>query len=356
MIILVINSGSSSIKYKLFEDEVEIFGGLKEQVVSFDDSLDQIFDELVAKKIILSLNSIDVVGHRVVHGANKFYQATIIDDNVIDTIEQLIPLAPLHNMVNLKAIKIIQNQYPNIKQVAVFDTAFHQTMPQSSYIYAIKKDLYEKYNIRKYGFHGISHNFVSQQAAKILKKDITKCNLITLHIGNGASITAIKDGKSYDTSMGFTPLDGLVMGSRSGSIDPSILIYMQKTLGYSVEQIDDILNKQSGLLGLCGCSDMREILQKVEQNDKDSILAIDIFIKRIVEYIAKYLVLLQKVDAIVFTGGIGEHSSYIREKVISYFSIYDIYLDTTKSKIPIFTIATDEQKAIALEIKKLNFI
>jgi len=368
MKILVINSGSSSIKYKFFNDDREMYHGIKEEVTNYKNALDEIFEMLVTDNIVDSISHIDAVGHRVVHGGEKFHDATLVDDNVIETIHELIPLAPLHNPVNLEAIKIIHEYYSDIPQVAVFDTAFHQTMPKMNYIYPIRKDLYENNHIRKYGFHGTSHSFVSKKVAKYLNQDINNSNFITLHLGNGASACAIKDGKSYDTSMGFTPLDGLMMGTRSGTIDPEIIIYMHQQLNIEMDEIDNILNKQSGLKGLCGKSDVREILQDAKDGNEDAILSLNIFTQRVKEYIGNYFIQLQKVDAIIFTGGIGEHSSFIREKICEGLESIGAILDGEKNKnitdkieiisrpesqIKLIIAPTNEEKAIAIQTQEI---
>jgi len=367
MLILVINSGSSSIKYKLFEDTNELYSGIKEEVKDYKHSLDEIFSQLTQKNLINDLSDIDAIGHRVVHGGEKFSQAACINQEVIEDITSLIPLAPLHNPVNLEAIQIIHKFYPNIPQVAVFDTAFHQSIPKENYIYPIKKSFYEQNHIRKYGFHGTSHDYVAKKTAQALNLDIDASNFITLHLGNGASVCAIKDGKSYDTSMGFTPLDGLMMGTRCGTIDPAIIFYMEKFIGMQIEEIDKTLNKESGFKGLCGKSDLREVLKDVENSDSNAILALDIFVKRIQQYIANYFIQLQKVDGIIFTGGIGEHSNIIREKVCENLGCINVYINKDKnenlttndvdiissqnSKIPIIVTNTNEELEIAIQTK-----
>ncbi len=356
MKILVLNVGSSSIKYKLFE--------MPSQRVIKSETLSEVEDYAKELKNILESidENIDAYGHRVVHGGEKFHSPTLITNEVINEIEELIPLAPLHNKANLEAIKIAIEHDPKKPQIAIFDTAFHQSMPPSSYIYPLPYDLYTKHNIRRYGFHGTSHHFVAKETSKYLKKDLKTLNLITLHLGNGASATAIKNGKSIDTSMGFTPLEGLMMGTRSGDIDPAIIFYLH-SLGFSIEKINTILHKEGGLKGVCGESDLRKILN---QNTPQTKLALEIFTNKIKKYIGAYSVELGKVDAIVFTGGIGENSPQIREKVcqnldISIGAILDINknnnnnieINTPKSKIKILVIRTDEELEIARESIKL---
>jgi len=341
MKIAVINSGSSSIKFKLFDmkkeeviysETIENIGEIGFEIQTHKEGLEKIFEKI---------SDVDMVGHRVVHGGEEFHSSTLIDDKVMQKIQNLIPLAPLHNPANLEGIKIIKDMFPYIPQIAVFDTSFHFHMPKSAYLYALDYDMYEKYNIRRYGFHGTSHSFVSKEASKILAKDIKELNIITLHLGNGASSCAIKNGVSIDTSMGFTPLEGLVMGTRCGDIDPAIVLYMQKELGMSVDEVDKELNKKSGLIGICNNNDVRKI---IESNDEKSNLALEMMIRRIQKYIGSYMVLLEEVDAIVFTGGIGENSAYIRDKILD-----NAILKNIKSLV----IKTDEELEIAREC--LNF-
>ena len=342
MKIAVINSGSSSIKFKLFDmkDKKVIYSCLIENIGENNSNIETHKDGL--EKIFKNISDVDMVGHRVVHGGEEFHSATLIDDKVIQKIESLIPLAPLHNPANLEGIKIIKEMFKDIPQIAVFDTSFHFYMPKSAYLYALDYTMYEKYNIRRYGFHGTSHSFVLKEASKILDKDISTLNLITLHLGNGASVCAIKNGTSIDTSMGFTPLEGLVMGSRCGDIDPAIVLYMQRELGLSVDEVDKELNKHSGLLGICKNNDVRDI---IALDDEKSNLAIDIMVRRIQKYIGSYMVLLEKVDAIIFTGGIGENSAYIRDKILNNKILKDINT---------LVIKTNEELAIAQECIKFK--
>ncbi|MCF6766987.1 acetate kinase [Thiotrichales bacterium 19S11-10] len=334
--VLTLNCGSSSVKFALISPKTEkaIISGQAESILSDACSLSyqginlkksktaypnaHYEDIFKAIKTLLDqeklTESIIAIGHRVVHGGNLFKKATLIDQTVVEKIQSLNPLAPLHNPHNLSGIIFCQKIFPDIKQVAVFDTAFHQSIPITQHLYAIPYDLYENQHIRKYGFHGISHQYLSQKADEILKK--SKGNYISLHLGNGCSITAIKDGKSFDTSMGFTPLDGLVMGTRSGSIDPSILIFLSNQMDMTTDEIDKLLNKSSGLLGLTGHSDMRQIEELAKQNNSNAKLALDIFSQRIAFYVSAYYAYFDKIDAIIFSGGIGENSVMIRELVI----------------------------------------
>jgi acetate kinase len=293
------------------------------------------------KSIDVDFSTLNVVGHRVVHGGEEFNKATLITEKVLQSIQNLTPLAPLHNPSNVEGIRVAQKAAPNIPQVAVFDTAFHTTMPKEAYLYALSLEMYEKHGIRRYGFHGTSHSYVSKEAAKLLQKELHEVNLITLHLGNGASVCAIKNGKSVDTSMGFTPLEGLVMGTRCGDIDPAIVLYMLRELGMSSDEVDRELNRESGLKGLCGENDVRAILKSDEDSTK---LATDIMVRRIQKYIGSYMALLGRVDAIVFTGGIGENSAYIRERVMSSAFLKSLNL---------LVIKTDEELEIANECLKV---
>ena len=311
--------------------------------------------------ILNDFSTLDAVGHRVVHGGEVFQSATYIDEKVLRTIQDLIPLAPLHNKANLEGIKALMSEAPDIPQIAVFDTAFHTTMPKEAFIYALEYQLYEKHQIRRYGFHGSSHAYVLQQSAQHLETQTNRLNLISLHLGNGASACAVKDGVSIDTSMGFTPLEGLVMGSRCGDIDPAIVLYLQRELNMDVDEVDTLLNKNSGLFGLCGENDLRSIL---ERNDEKAKLAINIMCRRIKKYIGAYMALLGRVDAIVFTGGIGENSAYIRQKILEDFP-FGVELDkernaksavvisTQESSVKLLVVQTDEELYIARESRNI---
>lgn len=337
MRVLVLNSGSSSLKCKLFNlsNKEVIYEKHIENIGEIGESIKNHYEALESLEI--DFDKIELVGHRVVHGGEYFKEATIIDEKVIEKIQKLIPLAPLHNASNLEGIHLVKKKLPNVIQVAVFDTAFHSTMDESSFMYALPMEMYKKHAIRRYGFHGTSHSFLMKEASKILNIDIDNINLITLHLGNGSSACAIKNGKSIDTSMGFTPLEGLVMGSRSGDIDPSIVLYMQRELDFSVNEVDNILNKKSGLVGICNENDVRKILLS---QDDDSKLALKMMIRRIQKYIGAYLAVLDNVDAIVFSGGIGENSSYIKDEVLK-----SKIFENIKSLV----IKTDEELEIANE-------
>ncbi len=337
----VINAGSSSLKFKLIETKTKkiLFSQLIENIGEEGSSIKNHEEALASIDVDFSI--IEAVGHRVVHGGEAFCSSVLINSEVEEAIEKLTHLAPLHNGANLEGIKIARQKMPNIPHVAVFDTAFHTTMPTEASLYALPFEIYEKHNIRRYGFHGTSHSYVMKEAACTLLKDVNSVNLITLHLGNGASACAIKNGKSIDTSMGFTPLEGLIMGTRSGDIDPSVVFYMHRELGMSLDTIEDMLNKESGLYGICHENDVRNILNSKDEKAK---LALDMMIYRIQKYVGAYLAVLGSVDAVVFTGGIGENSSYIREAVMSS--------DLLKN-IKFLSIATNEELEIANEVVSL---
>jgi len=392
MNILVINAGSSSIKCQYFNGRESIatllierigeavsyaeiqYAGTRQQeeraIANHHEALEKVFSLLTANHVIENIDTLDAVGHRVVHGGENFSKATRITDAVIEKIRALIPLAPLHNPANLEGIEILHQHYPNLTQIAVFDTAFHQSMPASAYRYALPYALSDKLHIRRYGFHGTSHAYVAKEAAKMLNKSLDEVNLITLHLGNGASATAIASGKSMDTSMGMTPLEGLIMGTRSGDIDPAIIPYLKNNSSMDINAIDGLLNKESGLIGICGSNDMREVLQNASKNNEKSKLALAMYVYRIKKYIGAYTVALGKVDAIVFTGGIGEHAFQIREMVCEglYASI-GVALDqkknesnleenreiqSQKSRIKLFVIPTNEELEIVLQCEALK--
>jgi acetate kinase len=341
MKVLVINSGSSSIKYQLFNmlDKSVMAAGLLEQIGETASRLSHnSCDERGQTAKIIKTQPVENhqagfqligavlsetgsvrdsgelygIGHRVVHGGEKFRKPTIINQEVIATIRQLIPLAPLHNPSNLLGIEVALAAAPQVPQVAVFDTAFHQSIPPRAYHYALPQNLYDDHHVRRYGFHGTSHCYVAKQAALYLNSPLDSLNLITLHLGNGASVTAIENGRSVDTSMGMTPLEGLIMGTRSGDIDPAIIFYLISQAGYASNDIESLLNKQSGLKGICGVNDMREIGQLAVNGDERATLAVEMYCYRIKKYIGAYYAALGRVDALVFTGGIGENAGDIR--------------------------------------------
>lgn len=318
---------------------------------------------------IKSLNEVDAVGHRILHGGDKFTESCIVTKVVKDQIRACFPLGPLHNPANLKGIMAVEELLPNCPQVAVFDTAFHQTMPKESFLYAIPYELYEKDKVRRYGFHGTSHRYVSQRAFEVLGMKPEGTRMITCHIGNGSSVSAIKDGKCFDTSMGMTPLEGLMMGTRSGDIDTGAITYLMETEGYNAKKVSDILNKQSGMLGISGVSsDMREIRAAIAQGNERAKLALDMVIYRIKKYVGAYMAALGGVDVIVFTGGIGENVEVVREGVLKNMEFFGIKLDKAvndsvhgeekvisakDSKVTVIVVPTDEEFTIAKDTLEL---
>jgi acetate kinase len=320
--------------------------------------------------VLENLNEIEAVGHRLVHAGEYYSDAVVVTDHVVDVMQECISLAPLHNPANLKGIEAVKIAMPNCPQCGVFDTAFHQTMPAEAYLYPLPLDFYHVHKIRRYGFHGTSHKYVSIKAAEYLNRDLESLKIISCHLGNGASITAIKEGKSIDTSMGLTPLEGLMMGTRCGDIDPAIPIHMQQTLGLSVDEVNAILNKKSGMLGLSHISnDMREIEEEIlmRKNPK-AIQAHDVYCYRIKKYIGSYIAALNGVDVIIFTGGVGERMPILREQVCSNMEALGINLDlkenarftddiqvlsTPSSKVIVLKIPTNEELMIALETQRL---
>lgn len=348
MKILVINCGSSSIKYKLFDMPQErlISKGLIEHIGEKGSKIKDHYAGL--KPVLNKIDSINAIGHRVVHGAENFKKPTLIDKLVINKIRQCIVIAPLHNPANLAGILACKKLLPQVKQAAVFDTAFHQTLPDYAYIYGLPYKYYKKAGIRKYGFHGASHEYVAAEAAKILKKPLKRLKIITAHLGNGCSITAVDKGRSVDTSMGFTPLEGLVMGTRCGDIDPALVTFLMRKTGFNTEQIDALLNKASGLLGISGISnDMRELAGKAKAGNRRAKLAIDIFVYRIKKYIGAYTAIMGGADTIVFTAGIGENQQGIRKKVcLGLFS-------HLKKKPKVLVVPTNEELMIARQTYKI---
>ncbi len=392
MNILAVNAGSSSLKFQLLEMPKEhvITSGLIERI-GFEDSIFTIkvngnkvrnvrsiknhsvavqivLDALIDMKIVSSYEEISGIGHRVVHGGEKFADSVLISDEVLDTIETLKDLAPLHNPANATGIKAFHEILPNVEQVAVFDTAFHQTMPKESYLYPTPYDWYETYGIRRYGFHGTSHKYVSQRAIELLGKGAEGTKIITVHIGNGGSIAAVKDGKSIDTSMGFTPLAGIMMGTRSGDIDPSILPFVMEKKEWTIDDAIDALNNNSGLKGVSlKSSDMRDIVKGVGLGEENCQRALTLFAKRVCDFIGSYFILLGGCDALVFTAGIGENSEPARKAIISRLGALGITLDEIAnkvmgeerlisqpdSKIKVFVIPTDEEVVIARDTLRL---
>ena len=398
MKILVINCGSSSLKYQLInmEDKGVLAQGLVERIGISGSILTQKVDgrdkyviesplkdhqeaiDLVLKTlvddnqgVIKSMEEISAVGHRVVHGGEKYATSVVVTEEVIKNLEDFIKLAPLHNPPNIIGIRACQALMPNTPMVAVFDTAFHQTMPEKAFMYPLPYELYKEDHIRRYGFHGTSHKYVAGEVAKWMKKDIKDIKTITCHLGNGVSVTAVNGGQSIDTTMGFTPLDGIIMGSRSGSIDPAIVTYLVKEKGYSIDEVNEILNKKSGVLGISGLgTDFRDIRAAVEErNDKRALLTMDIYGYQIKKQIGAYAAAMAGVDAIVFTAGIGEHAPEIRVRALTDMEFLGIELDVDKndnqnigdgmeiskpsSKVKVFVIPTNEELMIAEETLEL---
>lgn len=392
MKVLVINAGSSSLKYQLIDmtteqmlakgncERIGIGGGLITQKLSdgtafqsqtefptHKEAFEKVLEMLTTGEsaVISDMKEISAVGHRVVHGGEKFSASTLITDDVIKTVEDLSDLAPLHNPPIAIAIKACQKVLgPDIPQVAVFDTAFHQTMPPKAYMYALPYEYYEKYGIRRYGFHGTSHRYVSNRLAKLMGKELKDLKIITCHLGNGSSISAIEHGKCVDTSMGFTPLAGLVMGTRCGDMDPTIVEYLAHSLNKSLEEVMVILNKKSGVLGISGVSsDFRDLDKASNEGNERAKLAVEVFSYRTAKYIGSYIAAMNGVDAIVFTAGLGENNIVVREQILDHFGYMGITLDkeanqirgeekiisTPDSKVTVAVIPTNEELAIAHE-------
>ena len=394
MKVLVINCGSSSLKYQLIDAQTEkalavglcerigIDGRLNhtpaggEKVVINKDMPDHevavqmVLDELTDEKygVISDLKEIDAIGHRVVHGGEKFASSVVINDEVMAAIEECNPLAPLHNPANLIGIRACQAIMPGVPNVAVFDTAFHQTMEPTAFMYGLPYECYEKYKVRRYGFHGTSHSFVSKRAIALAGLDPENSKVIVCHLGNGASVSAVKNGKSVDTSMGLTPLEGLVMGTRSGDIDPAIIEYLDHAMDKSLEEVMKILNKESGVYGLSGVSsDFRDLEKAADEGNKKAQLAQDVFGYRVAKYIGAYTAAMNGVDAIAFTAGLGENNGIMREHVCSFLGYLGVEIDkeknsvrgeetivsTPNSKVKVLVVPTNEELAIARETMEL---
>lgn len=393
MKVLVVNCGSSSIKYQLFNmtDETVLAKGLverigldgsvlthqpagKDKVVIQDDipnhsvGIKLVLNALTDRQhgVIASMKEIVAIGHRVVHAGEKFADSVLITPDVMTALEECIDMAPLHNPPNILGINACSELMPGVPQVGVFDTAFHQTMPKHAFLYGLPYEAYEKYGLRRYGFHGTSHKYVSQRAAEIMDKHLTNLRIITCHLGNGASIAAIKNGRSIDTSMGFTPLEGLVMGTRCGEIDPAIIPYLMKKEGMTPDQIDSYLNKKSGVLGISGVSsDFRDIEGAANTGNERAQLALEIFTYRVKKYIGSYAAAMGGVDAIVFTAGLGENSPSMRDKICNGLEFLGTRIDPVKNntrgkaqeisvdgaRVKIFVIPTNEELVIARDTK-----
>ena len=395
MNVLVINCGSSSLKYQLINSDSEevlakglcerigIDGRLVYQKEGLDkeiteapmpthkEAIQMVLDALVNPKTgaVKSLAEIDAVGHRVVHGGEKFSDSVVITEEVIAQVEECNDLAPLHNPANIIGIRACQTLMPNVPMVGVFDTAFHQTMPEKAYLYGLPYEYYEKYKVRRYGFHGTSHSFVSKEAASYLGMDLNNSKIIVAHLGNGASVSAVLNGKCVDTSMGLTPLEGLVMGTRSGDIDPSIMEFIAKKENLDIDGVMDVLNKKSGVAGMSGVSsDFRDLEAAYNEGNKRAIAAVEVFSYRVAKYIGAYVAAMNGVDAIAFTAGIGENTSFVREKIMAYLGYLGIKIDrvtndktrgvealisTADSSVKVCVIPTNEELAICRETVKL---
>ena len=394
MKILSVNAGSSSLKYQLFEmpEEKVLISGYFEKIGLEDsfwttkvngekikgakflknhkDAVEVLLDELIDNNVVESLDEIKAVGHRVLHGGEKYSDSVLITDEVIEDIKSLTKLGPLHHPGNLAGIESLKEVLPNVPMVAVYDTAFHQTMPKENFMYPVPYEWYLNYGVRKYGFHGTSHKYITEtMKEKLGKKDV---NLIICHIGSGASISAVKDGKCFDTTMGITPLDGLMMGTRSGSIDPSILEYVCKESGKSISDITNELNKKSGLLGISGFSDSRDVENAAKTGDERAVLALNMYNNRVAKYIADYYIELEgKVDAIIFTAGVGENGSEARSEIIkklnpigikldeeinsqiaSFKDIHEGVISSKDSKVPVWVVPTNEELMIIKDTYK----
>jgi acetate kinase len=389
--VLVLNSGSSSIKYRLFDADLAVVAsGLIERIGEptgraihrlhdGDERRETVeegripdhaagFRSLVAALDAAGLGAdLGAIGHRVVHGGSEFVEPTRIDEQVIERIRAQVPLAPLHNPANLTGIEVATQLRPDLPQVAVFDTAFHGTLPPHAYHYAVPEEVYREHGVRRYGFHGTSHAFVARRAAAHLGRPTEELDLVTLHLGNGASAAAVKGGRSVDTSMGLSPLEGLVMGTRSGDLDPAVVFHLVRQAGMTLDEVDTLLNKRSGLLGLCGDNDLREIERRAGEGDEAAVLAIDVYTYRIRKYLGAYAAALGGLDAVVFTAGVGENQASVRARVCGGLELFGIVLDDDRnraadtgasddgvapvhaddSRVAVLVIATDEEQEIA---------
>jgi acetate kinase len=356
--VLVLNAGSSSLKYRLLDGSTgvaEASGSVerigedtgtlthsvdgedhteKRRVVDFEDALRSTVEAFRRRGPAIDQDNLAAVGHRVVHGGNLFAEPVVVDDRLLATVEDLVPLAPLHNPANLEGLRVARRLFPDVPQVAVFDTAFHQTMPEHAYTYAVPASWREEHRIRRYGFHGTSYAFVSRCAAELLERPVEDTNLVVLHLGNGASAAAVRGGRSVDTSMGFTPLEGLVMGTRSGDIDPAIHGHLHREVGWSLDEIDRALYRESGLLGLSGANDFREVTRRMAAGDEGATLAFDVYAYRVRKYVGAYYAALGELHAVVFTGGVGQHSAELRAAAVGGLERLGIVLDAARNDAP----------------------
>lgn len=373
--VLVLNSGSSSVKYQLLDmaDGTRLAVGLVERIgeetsrlkhtpltggggsrertgpiADHEAALKAVAEELSSDGLGLDSPELAAIGHRVVHGGLRFTAPTVVDDAVLAEIERLVPVAPLHNPANITGIRTARALRPDLPQIAVFDTAFHTTMPESAARYAIDVETADQHRVRRYGFHGTSHAYVSRRTAKLLGKAPEDVNVIVLHLGNGASASAVRGGRCVDTSMGLTPLEGLVMGTRSGDLDPAVIFHLARVGGMSVDEIDELLNKRSGLVGLCGDNDMREIRRRVDAGDEQAALAFDIYIHRLKKYIGAYYAVLGRVDAVAFTAGVGENAAPVREAAVAGLEELGLAVDGALNSV-----RSDEARLISPEYARV---
>ncbi|OII66973.1 MULTISPECIES: acetate kinase [unclassified Streptomyces] len=393
--VLVLNSGSSSVKYQLLDmaDDSRLAAGLVERigepasrlvhtplagggerrertgaVPDHAAALKAVAEELAADGLGLDSPELAAIGHRVVHGGLRFTEPTVVTDEVLAEIERLVPVAPLHNPANITGIRTAQALRPDLPQVAVFDTAFHTTMPEYAARYAIDTEVADAHRIRRYGFHGTSHAYVSRETARLLGKDPSEVNVIVLHLGNGASASAVAGGRCVETSMGLTPLEGLVMGTRSGDVDPAVVFHLKRVAGMSVDEVDALLNKRSGLIGLCGDNDMREIRRRVEEGDERARLAFDVYVHRLKKYIGAYCAVLGRVDAVAFTAGVGENAAPVREAAVEGLEPLGLAVDAERNavrsgeprlispegaRVAVAVVPTDEELEIARQTYSL---
>ncbi|MGH3364105.1 MAG: acetate/propionate family kinase [Nocardioidaceae bacterium] len=388
-VVLVLNAGSSSLKYSLVDGDTgeSLAGGLverigesrgilkhrgpsgekrlEEAVATHEDALTAVLEAFETQGPSLDGVELVAIGHRVVHGGDRFAEPVLVDDELIGAVRDLIPLAPLHNPANLEGMQVARRHFPDLPQVAVFDTAFHQTLPEHAYTYAVPLSWREEHRVRRYGFHGTSHAFVSREAARLLGREPADVNVIVLHLGNGCSATAVAGGRSVDTSMGMTPLEGLVMGTRSGDLDPALHAHLHRTCGWSLEEIDRVLNRESGLKGLAGENDFRELGRMVAAGDEAARLAFEAYCYRIRKYVGAYTAVLGRVDAIVFTAGVGQHSPEVREASLRGLETWGVEVDAalnaaatgkeaavvsgTDSRVAVMVVPTNEEWEIARE-------
>ncbi len=364
--VLVLNCGSSSVKYRLLDAETTVARGLIEKIGEPDGDAADHRAALETVMATVDTEGLVAVGHRVVHGGSQFSAPTLITDEVVSAVRDLAPLAPLHNPANLTGIEVARRLLPATPQVAVFDTAFHQTMPPSAFTYAIEADLARRLQIRRYGFHGPSHSYVSRRTAALLGRPLATVNVVTLHLGNGASACAVQGGRSVATSMGLTPLPGLVMGTRAGDLDPAVVLHLHRVGGLGADEIDAALNHGGGLLGLCGDNDMRQVLARRAAGDAAAGLAFDVYCERVKSYVGSYAFLLGRIDAVTFTAGVGENAPAVRAAALSNLESFGIAIDPSRNDgtgervispegaaVAVCVVPTDEELEIAIQTRKV---